>query len=137
MCNALTLLDMLPGLQEVVVRDVAARHLGGRAVCGKSARTDLVRGRDRVTARPTLQRHFSAGPSGSQPLKTPLGHADVARRRPLLARGAGGIPSTQRRPAAAARSKAWRGNTRPGQANQDGLRWKLSGAVGKAANLVG
>src|SRR5262249_29224059 len=42
------------------------------------------------------------------------------RRRPPLARGDGGVPSTQRRPAAAARSKAWRGNARPGQAAQDG-----------------
>ena len=41
------------------------------------------------------------------------------RRRPLLARGEGGVPSTQRRHAAAARSKDWRGFVRSGQAAQD------------------
>ncbi|MHC4156661.1 MAG: hypothetical protein ACYST6_17315 [Planctomycetota bacterium] len=51
---------MLPGLQEVVGRDVATSHIGGGAGCGKSARPDLVRGWVRVTAQPTLQRYFSA-----------------------------------------------------------------------------
>ncbi len=45
MGNALTLRAMSPGLQEVVARDVATSHIGGRAGCGKSARPDLVRGR--------------------------------------------------------------------------------------------
>ena len=42
------------------------------------------------------------------------------RYRPSLARGAGGSPSTQRLPAAAARSQAWRRNAPSGQAAQDG-----------------
>ena len=38
------------------------------------------------------------------------------RRRPLLARGDGGSPSTRRQYAAVACSKAWRGNAWPGHA---------------------
>jgi hypothetical protein len=41
------------------------------------------------------------------------------RQRPLLARGAGGVSSTQRLPAAATRNKAWRDNAQPGHADQD------------------
>ena len=39
-----------------------------------------------------------------------------------FARGASGAPSTLRRPAKAARSKAWRGSARSGQAAENGVR---------------
>jgi hypothetical protein len=42
-------------------------------------------------------------------------------------RNDGGGPSAQRHPAAAARSKAWRGNAWSGQAPQDGVGWRLFG----------
>ena len=92
---------------------VATSHIDGGAVCGKSARTVLARGRVRGTARPTLQRHFSAGPSGAQPPENGLWAPSVTCRRS--------------QPAAAARSTAWRGNARPGQAAQDGVGWRLRG----------
>ncbi len=92
---------------------VATSHIDGGAVCGKSARTVLARGRVRVTARPTLQGHFSAGPSGAQPPENGLWAPSVTCRRS--------------QPAAAARSTAWRGNARPGQAAQDGVGWRLRG----------
>jgi hypothetical protein len=38
----------------------------------------------------SFKRYFSVSPSGSQARKIPLGHADVARPRLLLTRGAGG-----------------------------------------------
>ncbi|MGH8065232.1 MAG: hypothetical protein ACRERE_08330 [Candidatus Entotheonellia bacterium] len=41
------------------------------------------------------------------------------RRRPLLARGDSGSPSTRRPHAAGDCSKAWRGNARPGHAAED------------------
>jgi hypothetical protein len=56
--------------------------------------------------------------------------AACLRRRPLPARGAGGSPSTQRRPAVAACSQAWRGNARPGHAGQVGLRSGRPGREG-------
>ena len=109
MGNALTLRTMSPGLQEVVVRDVATSHIGGRAGCGKSARPDLVRGR--VGQPPgLLYNTFFAPP--------PRPHAPF--RRPLLARGDRASPSPPRLPAAVARSQAWCGNARPGHAAQDG-----------------
>ena len=111
MGNALTLESMSPGLQEVVGRHVATSRIGGGAGCGKSARPDLARGRVRVTARPTLQRHFPLVPS-----------AACLRQRPLLAPVDGGVPSTQRLLAKAARSKTWHGNARPGQTARDGVR---------------
>jgi hypothetical protein len=52
----------------------------------------LLRRKRKVTDR-TNKKHFSAGPSGSQPRKTPLGHPSVTRWWPLLARDAGGGPS--------------------------------------------
>jgi hypothetical protein len=77
-----------------------------------------------------IKGHFSAGPFSVQPPKTPLGHTGLDCRRPLLARSAGVSPSTQPQPAAATRSKAWRGFAQSGQAAQDGVRWKLSGLSG-------
>ena len=41
------------------------------------------------------------------------------RRRPPLARSDGGVPSTQRLPAAVARSTAWHGHARSGRAEQE------------------
>jgi hypothetical protein len=84
-------------------------RMGGGAGCGKSARPDLVRGRVWVTARPTLQRHFRLVNPAVRP-----------RRRPLLACGDGGFPSTRRQHATVDCRKAWRGNARPGQAAEDG-----------------
>jgi hypothetical protein len=52
------------------------------------------------------------------------------RRRPRLARGDGGGPSTQQRPAAAVRREVWRGFAQSGQATQDGLGWRLKGLPG-------
>jgi hypothetical protein len=84
-----------------------------------------------------FKRHYSAGPFGAQPPKTPLGHPRVARHRPLLARGDGGSPQRAAAAAAVARSKAWRVNARPGHATQDGLgcasRW-LKESVGSRAS---
>ncbi len=72
-----------------------------------------------------FKRHFIALPSGEQPRKTPLGPFSVTRRRPLLARSAGGSPGTPRRPTTAPRSKVSHGNARSGQADQDALGWRL------------
>jgi hypothetical protein len=48
------------------------------------------------------------------------------RRRPLPASRASGSSSTRRQHAAAARSKAERGNARAGQAAQDGVRLRFA-----------
>ena len=52
-------------------------------------------------------------------------------RRLLRARGDGGGLSTPRRPAQAARRKAWRGLAWSGQAAQDGRGWRLRGLLGR------
>jgi hypothetical protein len=56
-----------------------------------------------------------------------------------LVRSGGCLAHRPRQPAAAARSKAWRGNARSGQAPQDGLRSRLRGSLGPRASgrLVG
>jgi hypothetical protein len=49
------------------------------------------------------------GIGNTKPLFRPAAATARLHRRPLLARSAGGSPSTQRLPATAACSKAWRG----------------------------
>ncbi|MEE8301183.1 MAG: aminoacyl-tRNA hydrolase [Candidatus Tectomicrobia bacterium] len=90
----------------------------------KAARSKAWQGNARSENR-KFKRHFIALPSGEQPRKTPLGPFSVTRRRPLLARSAGGSPGTPRRPTTAPRSKVSHGNTRSGQADQDALGWRL------------
>ena len=89
MGNALTLRTMSPGLRKVVRRATITSHIGGRAVCRKSARTALVRGRDRVTARPTLQALFRPASALGAPVES-ASPPRTARRRLLLSQGAGG-----------------------------------------------
>jgi len=92
MPNALTLEHMSPGLVKVVE---TCNHEPHR----RKSRMREIRssgsgeGPGRVTARPTLQRHF---------------HPAAATAR-LWPASAGGSPSTRRQHAAAAHSKAWRG----------------------------
>ena len=52
------------------------------------------------------KRHLSAGISGAQPLKTPLGHPSVTRQRQSLVHTSHRRFGTLRQPAEAARSKA-------------------------------
>jgi hypothetical protein len=73
MSNALTLSNMSPGLQEVVGREVAMSHISGGAGWWKSPCPDLVRGRVRVTARPTLQALLALPPGYALPRRP--GHA--------------------------------------------------------------
>jgi hypothetical protein len=73
-----------------------------------------------VLAYKHFNRHFSAGPSRAQLLKTSLGHASYLHQRPLLARGAGCVPGTPRPPAAAVCSTASRGKAWSGRGDEEG-----------------
>ncbi len=67
-----------------------------------------------------IKRYFSAGPSGAPPCKHPWGLlASPAGSRPWRAALAAS-PARSGLPAAAVRSKAWRGKARSGHPAQDG-----------------
>ena len=82
-------------------------------------------GNPRGSSLPHPERHVQTGLIGNARviqflvLPRPVAAADRLRRRPLLASGAGRVPSMQPQPAAAARSKSWHGNARSGHAAQE------------------
>jgi transposase len=111
-------------VKSVTQQDVQALHrIRERQIKARTALINQIRGllveygivipqrASQVRGDKNFKRHFRLAAPAVRP-----------RRRPLLARGDGGSPSTRRPHAAVDGSKAWRGNARPGHAAEDAFR---------------